>query len=86
MFASIKHVIKSCTTENDGESYDMARVVALSMVASGFPAFLALCAYSVYASPEHRFDMISFGTAFGAMLAGVAAVTAGVAMKQRSDT
>lgn len=82
----MKKVCKDCLTENNGTSYDMVRVVAAGMVATGFPAFLAMCAYSLYASPDHKFDMVSFGTAFGAMLAGVAAVCVGVGFKQKTDT
>ncbi len=81
-----RKVFHDSCTENDGTSYDLPRVAAFFMVATGFPTFLAIAAYSVYANPEHRFDMIAFGTAFGAILAGVAAVTGTIAMKQRTDS
>jgi hypothetical protein len=83
MWNGVSKVFKDCGTENNGSSYDMARVAPMFMVATGFPVFLFLCVYSTI----HRipFDMIAFGTAFGAMLGGVAAVTAGVAFKQRTD-
>lgn len=86
MFALIKTVIKDCLTEPNGTSYDLVRVVALCMSATGFPAFLGFTGYSVYASPEHRFDMVAFGTAFAAILAGIAAVTGAIALKQKTDT
>lgn len=84
MFTEIVKVAKDATTENDGKSYDMARVATIFMLFTGFPTFLFLCVYSV----THRvsFDMIAYGTAFGAMLGGIAAVTGSVAFKQKTDS
>jgi hypothetical protein len=83
MFTEITKVAKDATTENDGKSYDLTRVVVAFMIGTGFPTFLFLCVYSVI----HRinFDMIAFGTAFAGMLGGVAAVTGAVAFKQKTD-
>lgn len=86
MFATIKRVVKDCLTEPNGTSYDLVRVVAMAMAGTGFPGFLGMAAYSVYASPDHRFDMIAFGTGFGAILTGIAAVTGAIAFKQKTDT
>lgn len=84
MFTEFGKVAKDATTENNGTSYDMARVVSLFMVLTGFPTFLFLCVYSTI---HHlTFDMVAFGTAFAGMLGGVAAVTGAVAFKQRTDT
>lgn len=84
MFTEISRAIKDSSTENNGTSYDMTRVVVIFMILTGFPTFLFLCVYSTL----HRisFDMIAFGTAFGGMLGGVAAVTGAVAFKQKTDT
>lgn len=83
MIRSFSKALKDATTENDGVSYDMARVMTAFMVLTGFPTFLFLCVYSAL----HRinFDMVSYGTAFGGMLVGVATVTGAVAFKQRTD-
>ncbi len=83
MFTEIVKAVKDSGTENDGKSYDMARVATLFMLLTGFPVFLFLCVYAVV----HRiqFDMIAFGTAFAGMLGGVAAVTGAVAFKQKTD-
>jgi hypothetical protein len=84
VFTEISKVAKDSCTENDGKSYDLARVATIFMLATGFPTFLFLCVYSTI----HRitFDMIAYGTAFAGMLGGVAAVTGAVAFKQRTDT
>jgi hypothetical protein len=84
VFTEIGKAVKDSATENDGKSYDVARVAMLFMLITGFPTFLFLCVYSTM----HRipFDMIAFGTAFGGMLGGVAAVTGAVAFKQKTDT
>lgn len=84
MLTEIIKVARDSTTENNGSSYDIARVALLFMVLTGFPSFLFLCIYSML----HRlpFDMIAFGTAFAAIAGGVAAVTGSVAFKQRTDT
>lgn len=84
MFTEIGKAVKDGTTENNGTSYDMARIVTVFMTATGFPTFLFLCVYCAI----HRisFDMVAFGTAFAGMLGGVAAVTGAVAFKQKTDT
>lgn len=83
MFTEIVKAVRDSGTENDGKSYDMARVAVIFMLLTGFPTFLFLCVYSTV----HRlpFDMIAFGTAFAAMAGGVAAVTGAVAFKQKTD-
>ncbi len=84
MFTEISKAVKDSSTENDGKSYDLARVATIFMLFTGFPTFLFLCVYAVI--HHTQFDMIAFGTAFGAMLGGVAAVTGAVAFKQKTDT
>lgn len=84
LFTEIGKAVKDSATENNGTSYDMARVMTVFMVATGFPTFLFLCVYcAVHRIP---FDMVAFGTALAGMLGGVAAVTGAVALKQKTDT
>lgn len=48
------------------------------------PTFIGLTVYST-ARPEHHFDMIAFGTAFGAMMSGIGLLAGGVAFKARGE-
>lgn len=84
MFTEFGKVAKDATTENDGKSYDLARVATVFMVGLGFPTFLFLCVYA--AINKSPFDMVAYGTAFMSMLGGVAAVTGATAFKQKTDT
>lgn len=85
MFTQFKKMVKDCLTQNDGQSYDFPRVLTVAIASTGFPTFLGLAVYSVYAAPEHHFDMIAFGAGFGAILGGLAAAAGGVAFKQKTD-
>lgn len=83
--ATIQKILKDCTTENNGESYDVIRVIVLLVGASGFPTFLGLTVYSVYASPDHHFPMAEFGGALCAILVGLCTAAIGVGQKQKTD-
>lgn len=85
MFNTIKKVIHDCLTENDGKSYDVTRVIVALVGGSGFPTFLGCTVYSVYSSPDHHFDMQSFGIAMCAMLTGLCAAAIGIGQKQKTD-
>jgi hypothetical protein len=85
MWPTIKTVIKDCTTEIDGKTYCPFRVGGFALSASSFPTFIGLAILSVVADPNHHFDMISFGTAFGAMMSGIGLLAGGVAFKARGE-
>jgi hypothetical protein len=85
MWATLKKLVKDCITENDGQSYDVIRVIVMLVGASGFPTFLGLAIYSVIASPEHRFAMTEFGAAMCAILVGLCTAAIGVGQKQKTD-
>lgn len=86
MFATLKHVLKDCITENDGKSVDVTRVIVLAVGGSTLPTLIGCTIYSVYASPEHHFNAVDFGTAVCAMLTGLCAAAIGIAQKQKTDT
>lgn len=79
-------VLKDCTTENNGQSYDVVRIMVIAVGAPGTLTFFGCTIYSVIASDGHRFDYVSYGTALCAILAGLATTAAGIALKQRTDT
>lgn len=81
MVAFLKKLVKDCLTENNGESYDVIRVITLLIGGSGWLTFL----YKVLSSTA-PFDMSGFGTAMCLILAGVCAAAIGVAQKQKTDT
>jgi hypothetical protein len=83
MWTSAKKVIKDCTTENNGESYCAFRVAAMTVIATGFPTFLACTIYTVVRNGT--FDMCSFGTALCAILGGCGVLAGGVALKARTE-
>lgn len=85
MWTQFKKLIKDTLTENDGASYDFVRVIVAFCGITGFPTFLGCTVYSVYSNPDHHFDMIGFGTAFAAVLAGLATTAIGVGQKQKTD-
>jgi hypothetical protein len=86
MWAALKKLVKDCLTENNGESYDVIRVVTALVGASGLPTFIGLSIYSVVASTDHHFPMTEFGAAFGLILSGLCAAAIGVGQKQKTDT
>jgi hypothetical protein len=86
MFFQLKKLIKDCLTENDGQSYDVTRVIVALVGTSGFPTFLGCTIYSVWSNPDHHFDMQSFGISMCAMLTGLCAAAIGIGQKQRTDT
>jgi hypothetical protein len=82
-WSECKKLVHDCLTENDGQTYCPFRVSGLFLNLMGFPTFIGCSLYSVFR--DHHFDMIAFGTAFGAMLSGCAVLAGGVAMKARTD-
>lgn len=59
-----KSFIKTSLTEADNESFDIFRIsLALAML-----AFIVLAAYTTFHTGS--FDMIGYGTGFGALLGG----------------
>jgi hypothetical protein len=84
MFTVLRKVFKDCTTEVDGKTYCMFRVGGGLLTMLSVPAFIGLTIYSTV-RPEHRFDMIAFGTAFGAMMGGIGMLAGGVAFKARGE-
>lgn len=86
MFATLKTLVKDCTTEIDGKTYCPFRVGGFALSASTFPTFIGLAIFSVVADPGHRFDMIAFGTAFGAMMTGLGLLAGSVTFKARGET
>jgi hypothetical protein len=84
MLDTARKVFKDCTTENNGTSFCPFRVSVMFMIFTGWPVFLGAVIFTVWHS--HTFDMIAFGTAFGAMFAGTATLAGGVAVKSRFET
>jgi hypothetical protein len=85
MWLTIKKVVRDCSTEIDGKTYCPFRVGGLSLIGSGIPTFIGLAIYSTVANPDHHFDMIAFGTAFGAMMTGIGLLAGGVTFKARGE-
>jgi len=85
MWATIRKVVKDCSTEIDGKTFCPIRVGGMSLIGSGIPTFIGLSIFSVIQNPEHHFDMIAFGTAFGAIMSGIALVAGGVTFKARGE-
>lgn len=83
MFATLKKLLHDCLTENDGDSYCPFRVGGFALSAGGIPSFIG-CAIWTTIQTDH-FDAIAFGTAFAAMMTGMAALAGGVALKARTD-
>lgn len=86
MWSILKKLINDCLTETDGKTYCPFRVGGFSLSAAGIPTFLGLAVYAVVKSAAHQFDMIGFGTAFGAMMTGLALLAGGVAVKAKGET
>lgn len=84
MWATVKKVCKDCTTEIDGKTYCMFRVGGSLLTIMGVPTFIGLCIYSTL-HPEHPFDKMAFGTAFGAIMSGMGLLAGGVAFKARGE-
>lgn len=84
MLASLKKLIHDCLTENDGQSYCPFRVGGFALSAGGIPTFLGCVIWTTIKSGH--FDAISYGTAFGGMMAGLGVLAGGVAFKARTDT
>lgn len=80
---SLVKLIKDCLTENDGVSYCPFRVAGAALSASGIPTYIGGGIVSIYKTGA--LDYVTFGTGFGAMMAGLAALAGGVAFKARTD-
>jgi len=85
MWSEFKKLLKDCMTEVDGKSYCPFRVGGFALTSTSLPTFIALSVYDVVFHSQH-FDMVSFGTAFGAMMTGIAMLAGGVAFKARGET
>jgi len=83
MWSEIKKLLHDCLTENDGQTYCPFRVSGFALNLLSYPTFIGSTVYTVWHS--HTFDMVSFGTAHAAILAGCAALAGGVALKARTD-
>lgn len=84
MLAELKKLLKDCMTEVDGKSYCPFRVGGFALTSTSLPTFLALTVFDVVRHGQH-FDMVSFGSAFGLMMSGIAALAGGVAFKARGE-
>lgn len=82
----LNKVFKDSFTENDGQSFDIARILLAFAAMTGLPFFFIMTAYSVYTDPTHHFDGRSFAEAFGIIVAAIAAHVLTIAVKQRTDT
>jgi hypothetical protein len=85
MWTEFRKFAKDCTTEVDGESYCMFRVGGCLLTLTGVPTFIGLSIYCVV-SPEHHFDMVSYGSAFGIMMSAIALLAGGMAFKARGES
>jgi hypothetical protein len=78
-------LIKDILTENNGESYDIARVAIALVVIFGIPLLIWGSVYHTL-HPEHPFDAQGVGIALGSLLAGICAATISIGQKQKTDT
>lgn len=81
---SLVKLIKDCLTENNGTSYCPFRVAGAALSTTGIPTFVSGGIVSIYKTGT--LDYVTFGTGFGAMMAGLAGLAAGVAYKAKTDT
>jgi fluoride ion exporter CrcB/FEX len=81
----LRKIFVDSFTENDGKSFDLARILAAFAALTGIPFFLALTAYSVLNDPSHHFEMQGFAGAFTTIMGGIAVNIGAIAMKQRTD-
>lgn len=72
-----KDFLKSLLTEIDGESFDVAKLLASISILAG----IAFAGYDLYKHPDSKFDMQNYGTGIGLLFAGV-----GVALNMKKDT
>jgi hypothetical protein len=70
-------------TENDGTSFCPFRVAGCALSSAGVPTFIGGAVWQIV---HGQFNVIQFGTAFAAMMAGVAVLAGGVALKAKTDT
>lgn len=94
-FAFMRTFLRHITTEADGESYDLIRVLALLFGASfaigGLGGFGVIVAWGVYQYMHHALDVGAYSTAlatsFGAFSAGCAALmpAIGFALAKRAQ-
>jgi hypothetical protein len=77
-------VFRDCITENDGMSVCPFRLCGLLMSLTGIVLFAAATVVSLVHA--HPVDLVQFGIGFGSMMAGVAVLAGGVALKATTDT
>jgi hypothetical protein len=71
-----KDFLKSLLTEVDGESFDVAKLLAALSILAG----ITFQGYVLYKQPDTKFDMQNYGTGIGLLFAGV-----GVALHMKKD-
>lgn len=84
MWATLKKLLRDCTTENNGTSYCPFRVSGLALNTTSLPTFIGCSIWSTIQTGH--FDAVAFGTAFAAIMGGNALLAGGVAFKARTDT
>ena len=84
MLDSLKSVLFSAITENDGKSACPFRIAGLALSGGGIPTFLLSSVYTTY--KNEAFDPIQFATSFSLMMGGLAVLAGGVALKAKTDT
>lgn len=83
MISAFKKLLHDVLTENDGTSYCPFRCGGFALSATGIPTLIGCTIYSTHINGH--FDMMAFGSAFAAMMGGMALLAGGVAMKARTD-
>lgn len=79
----LKKLVKDCLTENNGTSYDPFRVAGATLTSAGIPTFIGAALVQIHTG---KLDLFQFATAFATMLAGLAVLAGGVALKAKTDT
>jgi len=76
---SLSKILKDSFTEDNGESWCIAKITAFIAVIS----YLGNISYVIYLS--HTIDASSFGSGLGIVLGGAGALIAGKQMNQKKD-
>ena len=76
---SLSKILKDSFTEDNGESWCIAKITAFIAVIS----YLGNISYVIYLS--HTIDPSSFGSGLGIVLGGAGALIAGKQMNQKKD-
>lgn len=83
MWGTLKRILKDCATGIDGRTYDPARVAGYGTALLGVCAFVFNSVWTTLHGAA--FDPAGFGTGFGLILGGVAAIGGGVALKAHTE-